>query len=106
MSTLLDTSPKTHETSKDKVTPIKVIAAALMLAVGVGILAYAMDSTDAAKRDYMCYWAAAQQMVRGHNPYDREAITSLQHAYGAVSYARAGFMRNPPYAFFLAFPLG
>jgi hypothetical protein len=62
MSTLLEASPKSPA---DKVTAIKVIAAALMLAVGVAILAYAMDSTDAAKRDYMCYWAAAQQMVHG-----------------------------------------
>jgi Glycosyltransferase family 87 len=84
---------------------LHTIAAASILSVGVLILTYAMDGADAAKRDYMCYWAAAQQLVHGQNPYDRSAIAALQHAYGAAA-ARAGFMRNPPYAFFLAFPLG
>jgi Glycosyltransferase family 87 len=100
MSTLLVPAPYTP---KDKVTPVKVIAAAMMIAVAVGILAYAMDGADAARRDYMCYWAAAQQLVHGQNPYDRAAITAMEHAFGT---SRATFMRNPPYAFFLALPLG
>ena len=66
MSTLLGTP--TPQSRKDQVTPIKVVAAALMLAVGVAILAHTMDGADAAKRDYMCYWAAAQQMAHGKNP--------------------------------------
>jgi hypothetical protein len=105
MSGALETPAKPRATRTDKVKLTKVIAAALMLAVGVGILAFTMDGTDAAKRDYMCYWAAAQQLVHKQNPYDRATITEIHHAYGSVA-AKAAFMRNPPYALFLALPLG
>jgi hypothetical protein len=88
-----------------KRSPLRMIIAACMLAIGVSILAFAMRSSDAANRDYMCYWTAGQQLVRHTNPYDGAAILRLEKAYGFTG-SRAALMRNPPWAFFLALPLG
>jgi hypothetical protein len=105
MSTLLDTPPKTRAIPKGKVTPIKVIAAALMLAVAVSILAYGMSDSEAAKRDFLCYWAAGQQLVHHQNPYDGDAILSIQQSAGYKE-THPFYMRNPPTAFVIAYPLG
>jgi len=105
MSTLLETSPRTRRTSKDKVTPIKVLAAALMLAVGVSVLADGMSDSETAKRDYLCYWAAGQQLVHHRNPYDGDAILRIQRGAGYKE-NHPFYMRNPPTAFVIAYPLG
>jgi hypothetical protein len=102
MSTFPASTPKTRQ---DKVTPIKVVAAALMLAVGVSILAYAMSDNEAAKRDYLCYWAAGQQLVHHQNPYDSDGILRIQRSAGYKE-NHPFYMRNPPIAFFIAYPLG
>ncbi len=90
---------------ESKTNPWRVIAAVLMLALGVGILTVAMTSSNAANRDFVSYWAAGQQLVHHASPYDGEAILSLERAAGFVD-NRPFFMRNPPVAFFLALPLG
>ena len=64
-----------------------------------------MSASDVANRDYMCYWTAGQQLVHRVNPYDGPAVLQLEKAYGFVG-NHAAFMRNPPWAFFLALPLG
>jgi Glycosyltransferase family 87 len=85
--------------------PLRVLAAVLMLGAGVCILAFAMSSSNAANRDFISYWAAGQQLVRHQNPYDGAAILRIERAAGFQD-SRPFFMRNPPSAFFLAFPLG
>jgi hypothetical protein len=87
------------------VKPIKVIAATLMLAVGVAFLTYAMSASEAAHRDFICYWATGQQLVHHADPYDSQAILQIEKSIGY----RAGtpiFMGEPPTAFFIALPLG
>jgi hypothetical protein len=87
------------------VKPIKVVAAALMLAVGVSILTYAMSVSEAAQRDFICYWATGQQLVHHADPYDGQAILQIENSIG--SGARSPFfMSEPPTAFFIALPLG
>jgi Glycosyltransferase family 87 len=87
------------------VKPIKVVAAALMLAVGVSILTYAMSASEAAQRDFICYWATGQQLVHHADPYDGQAILQIENSIG--SGARSPFfMSEPPTAFFIALPLG
>jgi hypothetical protein len=88
-----------------KRSPLRMLAAACMLAVGIGILTLTMSGTDAAKRDYMCYWAAGQQLVHHANPYDSVALLRIFKEHGFTG-TRPGVMRNPPWAFFMAYPLG
>jgi hypothetical protein len=89
----------------DKVSALRVVAACLMLALGVCILAFAMSSNTAANRDYISYWAAGHQLVHHGNPYDGASILRLERSAGFLD-NRPFFMRNPPSAFFLAVPLG
>ena len=88
-----------------KVSPLRAIAAASMLAVGVCILAFAMSESNAANRDFICYWAAGHQLAHHADPYDGKQILQLERSAGFRD-NRAFFMRNPPSAFFLALPLG
>lgn len=75
-----------------------------MCAVGAGILAFS-SAHNAEKSDFISYWAAGQQLAHRLNPYDAVAIARIQHQAGYGG-EQAFFMRNPPWAFFLALPLG
>jgi len=88
-----------------KKSPVRMFVAACMLAVGVCILAFATSGSDAANSDYICYWAAGQQLAHHANPYDGAAILRIEKAYG-FNGSYAVFMRNPPSALFMALPLG
>jgi hypothetical protein len=88
-----------------RVTPLRTIAALCMLAVGVCILSFAMNSNTAANTDFISFWAAGQRLVHHENPYDGAAISRLEDAAGA-HFDPPLLMRNPPYAFFLVLPLG
>jgi hypothetical protein len=88
-----------------KRSPLRMAAAACMLAIGVCILAFAMSGSNAANRDFVCYWAAGHQLASHGNPYDGQAILRLEQQAGFTD-SRPFFMRNPPTAFFMAWPLG
>ncbi len=88
-----------------KGSPLRMVAAGLMLAAGACILAFAISGSDAANRDYVSYWAAGQQLVHHGNPYDSEAVLRLERAAGLVG-QQPLLMRNPPLAFVLTLPLG
>ena len=64
-----------------------------------------MSDSEAAKRDYLCYWATGHQLVHHGNPYDADAILRIQKSAGYTQ-NHPFYMRNPPTAFFLALPLG
>src|SRR5260370_12351357 len=61
MSTLLASAAKSIKPPRHKARPLRIIAAALIVAVGVGVLAFKMDGIDAAKLAYrlldfeLCY---------------------------------------------------
>ncbi len=56
-------------------------------------------------RDFVSYWATGHQLVQHANPYDRGAISALEHAEG-LDVRAVLIMRNPPWALPLAYPLG
>jgi hypothetical protein len=87
------------------VKPIKVVVAAMMLAVGILILTYAMSASEAAQRDFICYWAAGQQLAHHADPYDGQAILQIERSIGYRA-SSPFFMSEPPTAFFIALPLG
>lgn len=89
----------------NEIRPLKVVAAALMLACGITVLTVTMNGSEAKDRDFIAYWAAGQQLVHHQNPYDGIGIHRLQHEAG-YQWDRPFFMRNAPTALFLTAPLG
>jgi hypothetical protein len=88
-----------------KASPWRIIAALCLAAIGVGMFVLIVKSNNAGQRDFITYWAAGHQLVRGANPYNGAAIQSLEHLAGCnLNYPL--IMRNPPDALFLALPLG
>ena len=89
---------------------LRVVAASLIVLAGVCLLAtvYVVGLSDknAGERDFISYWAAAQQLVHGQNPYDFQAVRALELAAGRNPSELVLMMRNPPIAFFLVLPLG
>jgi hypothetical protein len=72
-----------------------------------GVLCVALLSPLApATRDYILFWATAQQLTHHSNPYDGTAITQLERSAGLPPAYKAGFMRNPPWTLPLIYPLG
>ncbi len=88
-----------------KIRPWRIAAAACLAAAGIGILVLIAHSNNAGQRDFISYWAAGHQLVRGADPYDGAAVERLERSAGyGLSYRL--IMRNPPAALFLALPLG
>lgn len=90
---------------KTRVSAIRIVIAGLMVAIGIGILAFSMTGSNAANKDFVTYWAAGRQLVKHANPYDAAEILRLEREAGCKE-NRPYFMRNPPTAFFLALPFG
>ncbi len=59
----------------------------------------------AGTRDFVSYWATGRQLVLHGNPYDRNAISALEHSEG-LQIGTVLIMRNPPWALPFAYPLG
>ena len=55
--------------------------------------------------DFISYWATGQQLVHHANSYDPIAMERIEHAAGWAG-TGAYYMRNPPWALPLAWPLG
>ncbi|HZB88708.1 MAG TPA: glycosyltransferase family 87 protein [Terracidiphilus sp.] len=88
-----------------KINPLRMIAAALLLALGAGILAFVAREKNAGARDFIAYWSAGQLLRQGGDPYDAAAVLRLEQTAGFSS-SEPLIMRNPPTALFLALPLG
>jgi hypothetical protein len=89
---------------------LRILAASLIVLAGATlmlvILTLKIDSKYATDRDFISYWAAGQQLVRGQSPYDFQAVKALEVAAGRDPADPMFMMRNPPDALFLALPLG
>jgi hypothetical protein len=84
---------------------LRILAAALILSVGVAILALATTENTAANRDFVCYWATGQQLAHHANPYDGPQVLLIERGAGFTD-NRPFFMYNLPSAFFIVLPLG
>jgi len=60
----------------------------------------------AGARDFVVYWATGQQLVHHGNPYDADAMMRAERAAGLPGQYGVLFMRNPPWALPIAYPLG
>jgi hypothetical protein len=65
-----------------------------------------VSSSAPATRDYIIYWATAQQLTHHANPYDMVAVTRAERTAGLPADLQPGVMRNPPWALPLVYPLG
>ena len=104
MVSKLDRPPAQERTDFAEVA----IASAAGLALAVTILfifAVPVAGKLAASRDFVSYWATGRLLVHHGNPYDRDAISALEHSAGLDARAVL-IMRNPPWALPIAYPLG
>ena len=79
------------------------------LAVGFTAMVFCMallSDKAPGTRDYIFYWATAQQLTHHASPYDAAAMTQLERSAGLPAGYTVGFMRNPPWALPLVYPLG
>jgi hypothetical protein len=60
----------------------------------------------AGARDFVVYWATGQQLVHHANPYDVAEMMRIEWAGGLPPRLGVLFMRNPPWALPLVYPLG
>jgi len=60
----------------------------------------------AGARDFVVYWATGQQLVHYGNPYDFSAMMGIERDAGLPTHLGVLFMRNPPWALPIAYPLG
>ncbi len=104
MASELDSSPA-HERRDFAEVAIAVVAGLALALTILFIFAVPVAGDLAASRDFVSYWATGQQLLRHGNPYDRDAISALEHSAGLTVKAVL-IMRNPPWALPLAYPLG
>ena len=81
------------------------LVAGLALTITALLLAIQLTGNLAGSRDFVSYWATGRQLVQHANPYDRNAVSALEHASG-LDVRAVLIMRNPPWALPLAYPLG
>jgi hypothetical protein len=104
MASKLDLPPAQERRDFAEVA-IAVVAGLTLALTILFIFAMPVAGNLAASRDFVSYWATGQQLVRHANPYDRDAISALEHSAGLTVKAVL-IMRNPPWALPLAYPLG
>ncbi|HEY2859007.1 MAG TPA: glycosyltransferase 87 family protein [Terracidiphilus sp.] len=76
------------------------------LATLVCLLLVHVNREMAGNRDFVVYWATGRQLVQHLNPYDPATMPAIERAAGLPRRYSAGYMRNPPWALPLAYPLG
>jgi hypothetical protein len=87
---------------------VLLIAIACALAILYTVLFLSLlpfDRQIVARRDFITYWAAGQQLVHHRNPYDPAAIIQIERDAGFKG-KNSYYMRNTPWALPLAYPLG
>jgi hypothetical protein len=85
--------------------PIAAVAGLALAYAAVFLCAAPFSGRLTGTRDYISYWATGYQLVHHANPYDKAAMTPLEHSAGLAIKATL-LMRNPPWALPLAYPLG
>ena len=85
---------------------IAVISGLALALTALFICVVPLTGNIAGARDFVVYWATGQQLARHANPYDGEAMGRIEHSAGLSAGYGVLFMRNPPWALPLAYPLG
>jgi len=97
---------KTPTRSKPRAIYLSAMGLFVFLSIFSWIgLAHSALSGRLASHDFISYWAAGKQLIEHRNPYEANAIQSLEAAAGRDRDARVMMMRNGPNALFLALPI-
>lgn len=99
----------TRDSTSAKKSPLRRLAALGIVAAGflcvIGVYTASLTDKTATERDYVEYWAAAQQVVHHANPYDIAGVLQVERAVGYAS-DRPIITPSPPIILLIAFPLG
>lgn len=101
--------PSAGRASHVRVVLQALVVSACALACLASVLCFLLVHVDramAGNRDFVVYWATGKQLVQHGNPYDASTLGNLERAAGLPSRYSVGYMRNPPWALPLAWPLG
>lgn len=85
-----------------------VISAACGLSLtstAIALLVLPLGHNFAGSRDFAIFWATGRQLVRHGNPWNAAAMGALERSAGFAGQG-SYFMRNPPWALPLTWPLG
>jgi hypothetical protein len=104
-------SPLVHRSDEQEVrigvnTPVRIkkllrfVAAAAVLLICILIFTLVTSRTD-----YISYWSAGKLLIHHADPYSPSGVAALQNSEGYF-HMQPLIMRNPPWALFLAAPLG
>ncbi len=92
-----------------KKDPLRVVAAALIVAFGACLIAAIQFATQTdqktTQRDYIQYWVIGQRLIHGADPYDVSAITQLEEQAGLGS-SQPRISLSPPAVLLPMLPLG
>jgi len=72
----------------------------------MGFLLSMLSPEVVGSRDFVAYWATGQQLAHHGNPYDADSLLRIERGAGLHAVDSPMFMRNPPSALPLVFPLG
>src|SRR5580658_8107419 len=82
------------------------LASGLILAISaIFFISVLFSGKMAGSRDYVSYWSTGVQLRHHADPYNWQQMMDLQHA-AHLDAKGVLFMRNPPWALPLAYPLG
>jgi len=104
-------APKSHyqvgNTGYDVAELSIAIVSGVALAITALFLCVApLTGQIAGVRDFVVYWATGQQLVHHANPYDAASMLRVERGGGLPTGYGVLYMRNPPWALPLAYPLG
>lgn len=99
--------PRQQETHDGRsTTPMrKILRTLLIAAIGLAAILIITIPNYVAGKDFIAYWSAGKLLVHHADPYSPSHVMALQKAQGATG-SVPNIMRNPPWALFLALPLG
>ena len=83
------------------------LVSGLTLAITALFLCVApLTGNIAGARDFVVFWATGQQLVHDANPYEVDAMMRIERGAGLPTGYGVLFMRNPPWALAVTYPLG
>jgi hypothetical protein len=106
---LVNNPEPTRGSPPPKKSPLRRWAAAAIIGAGllcaIATFVVGLSNKSASQRDYIEYWAAGQQVVRGADPYDIAGVLAVERTAGYAD-DQPMITLSPPIVLLLALPLG
>jgi len=105
MPAMLDHSPARENRDLAELS-IAMVAGLAFALIALFVVTVPIAGNLAASRDFVSYWATGRQLIRHADPYDAQAVGTLERSAGFQYKQVVLLMRNPPWALPLVYPLG